>query len=81
MIKGTNRYLWLEISYGLLALAGGGGGGGGRGALAPKFYQIFAKSLFFASNFGISMLHVPVSPCTFKFKPPSIACSGKLGTK
>ena len=51
--------------------------GGGGGAVAPIFCQIFAKSPFFASNFGISMLtapppHIPVSPRTFKFTPPSM---------
>ena len=51
----------------------------GWGAVAPPpppvFAKFFAKSPFFAPNFGISMPtvpHVPVSPRTFKFTPPSM---------
>ena len=38
---------------------GGGGGGGGGGCSPLSFGQTFAKSLFFASVFGISLPTVP----------------------
>ena len=81
MIKSTNMYSRLEISYGLLAWVVEPGGG----AVAPSVFAKFLQNHPFLPQILAFLClhppHVPVSPCTFKFKPPSMACSGKVGTK
>ena len=53
MIKGTNMYLWLEISYGLLALAAAeaGGGGGVGGGCSPQVLPNVCKITLFCLKF------------------------------
>ena len=51
-------------------------GGGWGGCSSPSFCQIFAKSSFLSQILAFLCLqppHVPVSPRTFKFTPPSMA--------
>ena len=54
---------------------GGGAGGGGGGCSPPVFAKFLQNLPFLPQALAFLCLqppHVPVSPCTFKFTPPSM---------